>query len=62
MPGFLCPLKEAWPPLQEDNGAQIERGLPEGKEQGGPEGAFLTLVGGRAEPSLLGSRAHLTEA
>ncbi|XP_027786088.2 (E2-independent) E3 ubiquitin-conjugating enzyme FATS isoform X1 [Marmota flaviventris] len=30
MPGFLCPLQEARPSLQEDNGAQIERGLPEG--------------------------------
>uniref|UniRef100_A0A8C9PRH1 (E2-independent) E3 ubiquitin-conjugating enzyme FATS n=1 Tax=Spermophilus dauricus TaxID=99837 RepID=A0A8C9PRH1_SPEDA len=29
MPGFLCPLQEARPSLQEDNGAQIERGLPE---------------------------------
>ncbi|KAM4839614.1 (E2-independent) E3 ubiquitin-conjugating enzyme FATS isoform X1 [Urocitellus parryii] len=30
MPGFLCPLQEARLTLQEDNGAQIERGLPEG--------------------------------
>uniref|UniRef100_A0A8D2DRH8 Chromosome 10 open reading frame 90 n=1 Tax=Sciurus vulgaris TaxID=55149 RepID=A0A8D2DRH8_SCIVU len=30
LPGFLCPLQDTCPSLQEDSGAQIEKGLPGG--------------------------------